>query len=70
MTTHGTEAAINLTPVELAERLRTSIPTLARWRSKGTGPTFLKSGGKVLYPLDKVEAYEAGNTHQRTREQA
>lgn len=68
--TTGAEETINLTPLEVAGRLRSSIPTLSRWRSKGTGPAFIKSGGKVLYPLDKLEAYEAANTRQRTREQA
>jgi len=31
-----------LTPGETAERLRVSLPTLARWRQSGSGPPFVK----------------------------
>ena len=60
-------ATIYLTPKEAAERLRSSIPTLARWRSNGDGPVFVKLKGKVLYRLSDIEAYLRANTRQSTR---
>ena len=51
---------MNLTPAELAERLKTSPGTLANWRVMGKGPKWWKpSPKKVLYPLVDVESWEA-----------
>lgn len=36
--------------------------TLATWRSRGTGPRFVKIGGRVLYRLADVIAWEAKNS--------
>jgi hypothetical protein len=33
--------------------------TLERWRWIGQGPQFLKIGGRVIYRLADIEAYEA-----------
>lgn len=33
--------------------------TLERWRSTGEGPPFLKIGGRCVYRVEDVEAYEA-----------
>lgn len=57
-----------LTAKEAAERLRNSTVTLARWRTKGGGPPFKKVGGKVLYALTDLEAFEAAATRTKTRE--
>ena len=46
--------------VELSRRWRLSPRTLERWRFQGTGPRYLKVGGRVVYRLEDVEAYEAG----------
>ena len=43
---------------ELADRWRLSPRTLERWRWRKTGPSYTKLGGKVVYSLDDVEAYE------------
>lgn len=53
-----------LTPAELVTRWRDSITlvTLATWRSRKQGPPYVKVGGRVLYPLDGVEAYEKKRT--------
>lgn len=50
-----------LTPKEMAERYRgaVTVETLANWRSAGSGPAFLKIGGKVLYDRADVESWEA-----------
>jgi hypothetical protein len=43
---------------ELARRFRVSPRTLERWRWKKTGPNYVKLGGKIVYSLTDVEAYE------------
>ena len=52
-----------LQPRELAERWRgvVTLATLDNWRSQNRGPRFVKIGGRVLYPVAEVEAYEARN---------
>jgi predicted DNA-binding transcriptional regulator AlpA len=53
-----------LTPKELAARWRNivSLSTLDNWRSsQSRGPRYVKIGGRVLYPLAEVEAYEQRN---------
>lgn len=49
----------HLNQVELSRRWSISPRTLERWRWLGQGPQFLKIGGRVVYRLDDVEAYEA-----------
>ena len=43
---------------ELAFRWRISPRTLERWRWSKTGPVFLKIGGRVIYRLEDIEAFE------------
>jgi predicted site-specific integrase-resolvase len=43
---------------ELARRWAISHRTLERWRATGQGPVFLKLGGRVVYRLADVEAFE------------
>lgn len=52
-----------LQPVELVKRWRNliSLGTLTNWRSNGTGPKYLKLGGRILYRRVDVEAWEAAN---------
>jgi len=51
-----------LTPIELSQRFRgISLTTISNWRNghgKAGGPPFIKAGGKVLYPLSKLHAWE------------
>ena len=56
----------NLNQVELAARLKISPRTLERWRWTGEGPAFLKIGGRVIYRLEDVEAYENGRRCEST----
>ena len=51
---------------ELADRWNISHRTLERWRWTGEGPTFLKIGGRVVYRLEDVEAFEAEQTRKST----
>lgn len=47
-----------LTPAETAERRRTTVGQLAQERYRGEGPPYVKSGVKVLYPLDLLREWE------------
>lgn len=49
----------HLGQIDLARRWRISPRTLERWRCVAHGPRYLKIGGRVVYRLDDVEAYEA-----------
>jgi hypothetical protein len=53
----------HLTPAEVRARYsdKISLQTLANWRTKGSGPKFLRLGGRILYPLSEIEAWERQN---------
>ncbi|MGO4917723.1 helix-turn-helix transcriptional regulator [Pseudogemmobacter sp. W21_MBD1_M6] len=53
-----------LNQVELAARWKISPRTLERWRHTGDGPSFIKLGGRVIYRIADVEAFE----HQELRD--
>ena len=57
-----------LAQLDLSERWGISPKTLERWRVLGIGPCFLKLGGKVVYRLEDVEAYERQSLRQSTSE--
>jgi hypothetical protein len=48
----------HLTPAHLARRWSVTAGHLANQRSAGIGPTYLKLGGRILYRLVDIEAYE------------
>ena len=50
---------LNLTQEELGARWRVSPRTLEQWRWRGVGPRYLKIGGRVIYPENEIEHYEA-----------
>lgn len=50
----------HLHQTDLARRWRISPRTLERWRWLGRGPRYLKLGGRVVYRVEDVEAFEAG----------
>lgn len=51
---------------EVAERWSISPRTLERWRYTGQGPRFLKIGGRVVYRIEDIEAYEADQLRTST----
>jgi predicted site-specific integrase-resolvase len=51
-----------LTDLQLAERWHIHRKTLIRWRSEGTGPSYTRIEGRVLYPLARVKQFEKANT--------
>lgn len=56
----------HLSTRELGERWNISPRTLERWRYAGEGPRFLKLGGRVVYRLADIEAFEAAHLRTRT----
>ena len=56
-----------LTQAALAKRWNVSPRTLERWRWTGQGPQFLKVGGRVVYRIEDIEAYEAEQLPHQTR---
>lgn len=48
----------HLIQAEVAQRWCVSPRTLERWRWTGQGPRFLKVGGRVVYRIEDIEAYE------------
>ena len=51
---------------DLAERWTVSRRTLDRWRWAGEGPRFLKLGGRVVYRIADIEAFEQQQLRTRT----
>ena len=56
----------HLNQMEVARRWSLSPRTLERWRWIGQGPQFLKVGGRVVYRLADIEAFEAGQLRTST----
>lgn len=54
-----------LNQTELATHWSISARTLERWRWTGEGPAFLKIGGRVVYRLEDMLAYEEAR-HRRS----
>jgi predicted site-specific integrase-resolvase len=59
-------SAAHLNQRDLARRLKLSPRTLEGWRWRGTGPRFVKAGGRVIYRLEDIQAFEAEQLRQRT----
>lgn len=55
-----------LTPEEVTERYRggVSVGTLRNWRAMKIGPSFVKIGKAVLYPIEELQAWDERNTVQ------
>ena len=54
----------HLNQIHLARRWNLSPRTLERWRWLNQGPRYLKIGGRVVYRLEDVEAFEDEVAHQ------
>ena len=59
-------AVRHLNQIELAARWNISHRTLERWRWSGEGPGYIKIGGRVVYPLQDVEAFEQKQRREST----
>jgi hypothetical protein len=53
----------SLTAEEVSDRYRggISVGTLRNWRAMRVGPTFVKVGKAVLYPIDELDARDQKN---------
>jgi len=58
------EERVHLSEKLLARRWGLSHRTLERWRREDRGPGYLRIGGRIVYRLGDIEAYEAGQFHQ------
>ena len=56
----------HLNQINLADRWNISHRTLERWRWTGEGPQFVKLGGRVVYRLEDVEAFERDQVRAST----
>jgi len=61
-------ATKHLNQIDLADRWNVSHRTLERWRWTGEGPQYIKLGGRVVYRLEDVEAFEADQIRRSTAE--
>lgn len=59
-----------LRPTQLASYLGISLPTLARWRLEGAGPSFLKIGSRVAYRREAVDQWLAKRERSSTSERS
>ena len=48
----------HLNQIQLARRWSLSPRTLERWRWLQEGPKYVKVGGRILYRLEDIEAFE------------
>lgn len=55
-----------LLAAEAAKHLRLSERTLAKHRCYGTGPTYRKNGGRVVYTLADLEAWSRRGQRRST----
>jgi hypothetical protein len=66
--THPMQEALvttkHLNQVELSRRWSLSPRTLERWRWLRQGPGYLKIGGRVVYRVEDIEAFEATQVRQ------
>ena len=53
---------------EAAAYLRVTSSTVARWRSQGIGPAYIKMQGRVLYSQESLEAHLKGQVRTGTRD--
>ena len=55
-----------LTAEEVAERYRggVSVGTLRNWRAMRIGPSFVKIGKAVLYPVEELDVWDEKNKVQ------
>jgi len=58
----------HMNQIELAARWHISHRTLERWRWSGEGPRYIKIGGRVVYRVEDIEAFEAEQLRASTAE--
>lgn len=66
MTTNILNKENRMSETQLAEYWSVKRSTLQKWRSLGTGPVYIKIGGKVAYPIESIVQFERGRTFRGT----
>jgi predicted site-specific integrase-resolvase len=61
-----------LSAQELVDRWGGAVSsrTLANWRTQGKGPRYVRVGGRIIYAIEEVEAWEKRRSVQSTSEYA
>lgn len=61
-------ASVTWSPQEAADCLGRSVKTMAKWRSIGCGPAYLRDAvsGRISYVPDVVLAWKKANLQRRT----
>lgn len=61
-------ASVTWSPQQAADCLGRSVKTMAKWRSIGQGPAYLRDAvsGRISYVPDVVLAWKKANTQRRT----
>jgi hypothetical protein len=54
----------HLNQIELSRRWSISPRTLERWRWLRQGPPYLRIGGRIVYRLADIVAFEAAQLHE------
>jgi predicted DNA-binding transcriptional regulator AlpA len=57
-----------LSRAEAAKHIGVSVPTLASWATRGGGPAYIKSGAKVVYLTNDLDAWMASRRITHTAE--
>lgn len=70
MTTTAQETPSLLSPADVEEWIGINRGTLAQWRYKGLGPRFIKTGRRVKYSPEAIEAWLDENTRTQTGDAA
>jgi predicted site-specific integrase-resolvase len=55
-------------PEGVSERIGVTTKTLAHWRCAGSGPKYVKIGGRIMYRPEDVRDYVAARVINRTSE--
>lgn len=55
--TSESSESLALSPEKLADQLGVATRTLANWRSRGVGPSFVKIANRVVYLPDDVKSW-------------
>jgi hypothetical protein len=58
---NGREEIFDCQEVSVRYRGGISVRTLRNWRAMRVGPTFIKIGKALLYPIDELEAWDQKN---------
>ena len=54
----------HLNQIDLSRRWKVSPRTLERWRWLKQGPEYLKVGGRVVYRVEDIEAFEVAQVRR------